>query len=78
MCACCSSTSPHSGTTNTCTQCIPLLARQLQAQKRDLESREFEALLEAGANPYAVFRQRDIEVGCRLQWVMVGAVGVGG
>jgi hypothetical protein len=32
--------------------------RQLQVQKQDLESREFESLLAAGHNPYAVYRQR--------------------
>jgi len=37
------------------------LFQQMQSQKRDLEAREFEELLEAGLNPYAVYRQREAE-----------------
>eukprot|EP00775_Hariotina_reticulata_P005135 gene5135-5375_t len=35
--------------------------RQLQKQKREMEKREFEALQEAGLNPYEVYRTRDME-----------------
>ena len=36
-------------------------SRQLQKQKREVEAKEFEALAEAGLNPYQVYRQRDIQ-----------------
>ena len=42
--------------------CVPPYNRQIQVQKRELEAAEFDALLAAGHNPYAVYRERSKEV----------------
>lgn len=43
------------------------LARVLQRQRRDLQEKEFGALVEAGMNPYEVFRRRDQEAAAARQ-----------
>lgn len=35
------------------------LAKQLAKQKRQMQDKEFQALVEAGQNPYEMYRRRD-------------------
>ena len=35
--------------------------RQLQKQKKEVQEREFQDLLEQGLNPYEVYRRKDVE-----------------
>ncbi len=41
--------------------------RQLQKQKKEVQEKEFQDLLEQGLNPYEVYRKRDVQKQAALQ-----------